>query len=229
MAANIQFFRVYPIHFAVENVLVGVISELLAALSRNGLDIEVVLAEKSDTFAVGRELRILTRIRRRRKLQRSSIIQVVEPQLTIRVEKQVFGVGSPYVRSYVVASHTFSLSLVFDFVHVRREACKLGLADKNLLLARGGVKVPEFPVIPSIVTLHEGHFGAIGAPLDVLRTTSGQSAFGEDGLDGERFGGSIAAGLRKACGDSETKKDTSGKKVSSQERLHGKNRLQIAG
>ena len=53
IAAHAEFFGVDPVHFAIQDVFVGVVGERLRLLPRNGLDIEVVLADVRDAVAVG--------------------------------------------------------------------------------------------------------------------------------------------------------------------------------
>src|SRR5205807_8407826 len=104
VAAHGQFFGVNPVDFAVQNVVVFVFIFILAFLfllprewtfaflSRDGMDIKIVLAHVGEPLAVRRKLRVFARVRRRRKLHRRSRIQSVIPELSVGIEEQVFGI-----------------------------------------------------------------------------------------------------------------------------------------
>src|SRR5208282_6028601 len=107
VATHGQLFGVNPIHFAVQGffcrrgipVLVLVFLFFLARertfafLTRHWMHIEIVLAHVGEPLAIGRKLRVFARVRRRRKLHRRSRIQAEIPELPLRIEEQVFGVG----------------------------------------------------------------------------------------------------------------------------------------
>src|ERR1019366_1695379 len=196
VAAHRQFFGVHPVHFAVQDVVFsffGFVSILIflflfflagqqtfAFLSRNRMHIKIVLAHVSEPLAVRRKLRVLAGVRRRRKLHRRSRIQAVIPELSPRIEEQVFGIGRPGVGGDVIARHALFLALVTDLAHGRRKLRQLDLAYQYFFLTRHRVHIEEFAALARIVALHKRNLAAVRTPLDRLRGASRGSALRED-------------------------------------------------
>ena len=76
------------------------------------MDVEVVIAEEGQALAVGGKLRDPAWVRIGGELDGGSIVDVVEPQLSLSIEEQMLGIGSPLVGGDVVASDTLFLALI---------------------------------------------------------------------------------------------------------------------
>ena len=185
IAADLQFFGVEPIDFAVQDVLVRIFGQLLLFLTGSGLHVEVVFTQVGDMAAIGRELRVVSRLRCGGELHRGAALQTVEPQLTQGIEQKMLGIGGPPVGSDGITSNAFLLALILDLVHVRGQGRELSLADQNFLFARSRIDVPQFPMLSGIVALDEGQHGAVGTPLKVFGSAAGQTTGRYQGFDGE--------------------------------------------
>ncbi len=187
ITAHAQFLGIHPVDFAVQDVFIGIVSELTPLEHSDRLRVEVVLAQVGDVLAVGRELGILAWVRRRRELDRDPVVEAVEPQLPLRIEQQVFRVGTPDVGRHVIAQHSLFFPFVLDLGRVRRKARQLGFADQDFLLSGGRVDVPQLAVLAPVIALHERQHLAVRAPLHGFRRTACQSALGENPFNGQRF------------------------------------------
>ena len=135
IAAHVQFFRVNPVHFAVQDVVLFLLVRVLlfvflffiarermfTLLASDGMNIKIVLAHVCEPLAIGRKLRIFARVRRRRKLHRRSRIQAVIPELSLRIEEQMLGIRRPRISGDVIPRHAFFLALVLDVAGRRRQ------------------------------------------------------------------------------------------------------------
>ena len=178
VAAHGQLFGVNPVDFAVQDVaglvviftVVAVGSVLVALpvflffiarkrafafLSRHRMHIEIMFADVGEPFAVRRKLRVFAGVGRRRKLHRGARIQAVVPELPLRIEEQMFGIGRPGIGGDVIPRRPLFLALVFDPAGGRRQLRKLDFAHQHFLLARHGVDIPELAVIAHVVALDE--------------------------------------------------------------------------
>src|SRR5208282_470806 len=151
------------------------------------MDIKIMLAYEGDPLAVRRKLRVSARVWRRGKLHRRSRIQAVVPELSLRIEEQVFGIGRPRVGGDVIPRHPLDLALVMHLANRRSKLRQFDLTDQYLLLARHRVPIPEFTVLASVVALDERDPGAVRTPLDRLRSASRNAALREDLFDRELF------------------------------------------
>ena len=84
----------------------------------------------------------------------------------------------------MVASEPFLLPFILDLGSIGREAGQLGPTDEDFLLGGSGVDVPEFPVLARVIALHERDALPVRTPLEVLRLPAGETAFGENRLNG---------------------------------------------
>src|ERR1700680_963289 len=96
-------------------------------------------------------------------------------------------VRRPQIRRDVIARQALFLALILYFVVVGSERGQFCGADQNFFFTGGSVYIPKLAVLSLIVALDEREFRAIGTPLHVFRTASGQTAGSEDGFDGERL------------------------------------------
>ena len=83
----------------------------------------------SDAAAVGRKLRIRTRLWIGCELHCGATLCVVHPELALGIEKQVPGIGRPFIRGHVVTSDALFLALVFYLAEWRRKRLQLDFAD----------------------------------------------------------------------------------------------------
>src|SRR5207237_3464771 len=108
----------------------------------------------------------------------------------------MFGVGSPEVRSHMVAGNAFLFPLVLDLADGRGQCGQFYLADQYLLLAGGSIHIPQFTMLAGVIALDEREFSVVRTPLDCLGSSTGDAAFGENRFNRERFF-SCALGVRR--------------------------------
>ena len=105
--------------------------------------------------AVGRKLSIGTWLRIGCELYCRATLRVVHPELALGIEKQVTGIGRPFIRGHVVTSDALLLALVFYLAEWRRKSLQLDFADQNLPLAGGRIHVPQLAMLSRVISLHE--------------------------------------------------------------------------
>src|SRR5215471_10895381 len=125
IAANVQFFGVDPIYFAIEEVVVLVVGESgFVSLGGDSANIKVVMAKVSETIAVRRELGVAG-IAGRTHGRGGAILKGKEPELAVGIEQDVFGIRGPVIWGDGVTGTTFALTLIFDFGDGRGQRCHL--------------------------------------------------------------------------------------------------------
>src|SRR5437762_12221558 len=112
----------------------------------------------------------------RRELYCRSTLRVVHPELALCIEKQVTGIGRPFIRGHVVTSDALFLALVFYLAEWRRKRLQLDFADQNLPLAGGRIHVPQLAMLSRVISLHELYLLIIWTSLVRFRRPSGHSA-----------------------------------------------------
>src|SRR5437879_11695747 len=101
----------------------------------------------SDAVAVGRKLWIRAWLRIGCELYCRATLRVVHPELALGIEKQVTGIGRPFIRGHVVTSDALFLALVFYLAEWRRKRLQLDFADLNLLFASGLIYVQHLTLL----------------------------------------------------------------------------------
>jgi hypothetical protein len=136
-----------------------------------------VLAHICHVPAVRRELGISAGIGRRSKLHRRLRPQVVQPELSLRIENQMLRIRRPQISRHVIPRPPLLLALVLhDLIQVRIKGRQFRRADQHLLLAGGGIDIPQLALLPLFVALHEREPGAVRTPLESLGPASRQSS-----------------------------------------------------
>ena len=98
IAFGVEFFRVHPVHFAVENSRIRRCrhghrrgSRLTKRNNRQSM-----IANKRNEFAIGRELGIVARsLAGMPNVNAGSVAQIVDPQAAVRIKEQVLRIRSP--------------------------------------------------------------------------------------------------------------------------------------
>src|SRR5664279_2797037 len=121
-------------------------------------------------------------------------MEIVEPETSIGVEEQVFGVGGPDVGGHLVALPMIAVLLGAVSACKR---CELCAAHQNVRLSPAGVKIDE------LATIEVGEVLAVGRPGDATGRSAGERAVGEDLLHSERNSRSLGEQRRNRVGENE--------------------------
>src|ERR1700728_998497 len=97
-------------------------------------------------------------------------------------------VRRPQICRHVITRPPLPLPFVLNLIHVRIERCQLGRADQHLLLASGGVHVPQLTLLSFSVALHKCELGPVRTPLHSLGLATRQSPRLVQGFNGQRLG-----------------------------------------
>src|SRR5215831_20834555 len=138
--------------------------------------VNVMSAHIGETFAVRRELGIFARVGGGGQLHCSSGIKIEIPELSLRIEEQVFRIGRPVIGGDVIARDAFLFALIRNLAGRRCELSKLAFTDQDFLFSRCRVDIPQFAMLTRVVTLDERDLGAVGAPLNGFGSASGDAA-----------------------------------------------------
>ena len=106
----------------------------------------------------------------------------------MRIEQNVFGIGSPVVGGDRIPGEALFFALVGNFAERRGEGSQLGFADENGFLPCRCIDAPELAMFAGIVALDEGKFGAVGTPLEAFGSATQKAAIREYGFNGEWLG-----------------------------------------
>src|SRR5215472_2228437 len=185
IAADIQFLGIDPIHLAVEDVFVFVVSQCGLIATFNRPDIEAVLAKVRNLFAVGRELGIAGSAAGSGESGGGAAIQIVEPELAVSVEKEVLGIGRPMVCGDGIARAAFALTLVFNGGDRRHQGSELFCCDEQCQFSRSNIDVKELRGLMLFAAKNVRDFVPVGTPLDGFRHSTSKAAVGIDSADGE--------------------------------------------
>ena len=188
IAPHGQFFRVHPINIPVEQVVAGVLGQLLFVLAADRTNIQIVLPHVRHVPAIGRKLWISARIGRGGKLHGGLTPQVVEPKLPLRIEDQMFRIGRPQICRHVISRPTLLLPFILDLIHVRIQRRQLRRTDQHFLLPSGRIHVPQLALFSLFIALHKREFGPVRTPLRGLRRAPRQASRLIHGFNGQRLG-----------------------------------------
>src|SRR5947209_16396733 len=123
----------------------------------------------SDAVAVGRKLWIRAWLRIGCELYCRATLRVVHPELALGIEKQVTGIGRPFIRGHVVTSDALLLALVFYLAEWWRKSLQLDFADQTLLSPVGASNVHNLAFPPVSSRLQNGVILFSGIQLIVSR------------------------------------------------------------
>src|ERR1700732_4539194 len=105
--------------------------------------------------AVRRKLWVSAGVGSRCELHCGGAVQVIEPELSLRIKYQMLRILSPQVGCYVVTGKALFFPLVGDFVVLGRPGRPLGGAAHHSLLACARIHLPKLPFFAVTIPLYE--------------------------------------------------------------------------